>query len=91
MNCCGPDQTPSEIDPFNEGIVHPFFKFLFLSESMNYIFFIHANPIKAGPFSGGWGGPCSAPPPLISVLWEIKTSKTHISQICNVPSFNFSP
>ena len=28
VNCCGPDQTPSEMDPFIEGIVHPFFNFL---------------------------------------------------------------
>ena len=28
VNCCGPDQKPSEMDPFIEGIVHPFFNFL---------------------------------------------------------------
>ena len=29
VNCCGPDQTPSEMDPFIEGIVHLFFNFFF--------------------------------------------------------------
>ena len=29
VNCCGPDQTPSEMDPFIEGIVHLFLTFFF--------------------------------------------------------------
>ena len=29
VNCCGPDQTPSEMDPFIQGIVHPFLTFFF--------------------------------------------------------------
>ena len=29
VNCCGPDQKPSEMDPFIEGIVHLFLTFFF--------------------------------------------------------------
>ena len=50
------------------------------SKKMHLIFF---NPIKAGRFSGG--------DQLVSELWEVKTSKTHVSQTDNVPSFNLSP
>ena len=48
------------------------------------------NPIRARRFFGDdeLGGEA---PPLVSELWEVKTSKTHISQTDNVPSFNLSP
>jgi hypothetical protein len=41
------------------------------------------NPIQMGRFLGG--------DELVSELWEVKTSKTHISKTDNVLSFNLSP
>ena len=58
-------------------------------ERSKKILFDILNPIKAGRFSGGdqLGGVRAG----VSELWDVKTSKTHISQTNNVQSFNLSP